>query len=461
MGDMLGLRAVATAAALALSLLFALAAVAPSPVHADANDEARVYFERGNRQLARALGLHGHARQAGLEDALESFVSCMRIVRSRNAVYNAAVTLQELGRNAEAFTYFTEYLAMPGLSDAERHDVESKRNALRAKVAVVAVTSTPPGAAVRVDRPDLAPRGTTPIEVAMPAGHHTIFLSHAGYHDGRTSVNAALGTRVESHVTLRATPVELRISAPAHGHLSVDGHPVAAGTAVHVAPGTHVVRLEMPGREPVEQSVDVPPGSEPVSVSITADSAASLPGTLHVRSNVPAQVFVDGVPAGEGTDVHASLHAGEPVVRVTAHGRTPVERHVTIAAGGTVEMQADLVPSTAGQKSLGTAPLWMGVASGLVGAAAIVFSLRALKLHDDYETHNGNGLATQDERDGVIGANHLADGFWIGTAALGITAIILLLVNHDVPPRPSHLTVAAAPLRGGGMLAASVATGGL
>ena len=150
----------------------AAAVLAPVTAQADANAEARVFFERGNRQLAEALGRRGARRTRGLEEALGSYVSSLRIVRSRNAVFNAGVTLQELGRTAEAFGYFIEYRAMAGLSDAERAEVGQRIEAMRPQLALLAIDATP-SAEVRLDRRDLAVLGTTPLEVAVAAGEHT------------------------------------------------------------------------------------------------------------------------------------------------------------------------------------------------------------------------------------------------------------------------------------------------
>ena len=50
-----------------------------------------------------------------LQRSLEAYVDSLRIVRSRNALFNAAIVLGELGRNDESFNYFGEYLRIEEL----------------------------------------------------------------------------------------------------------------------------------------------------------------------------------------------------------------------------------------------------------------------------------------------------------------------------------------------------------
>src|SRR5688572_25834593 len=128
--------------AAALSLLL----LAPALARADANSEARVFFERGNEHLQRATNLRGSRRTRELQQALAEYVSSLRIVRTKNAVFNAGATLEMLERLEEAFDYFAEYVNMPGITDQERTEGLARRDALRPRVAVLRITSAPVGA---------------------------------------------------------------------------------------------------------------------------------------------------------------------------------------------------------------------------------------------------------------------------------------------------------------------------
>jgi hypothetical protein len=168
------------------SLLFAASWSLAIPVAVGAqsagdNAEARVYFEEGNRLYQEASRAKGSQRDALLQRSLEAYVDSLQIVRSRNVLFNAAIVLGELERYDESFNYFTEYLSVEGLSEDDRADAEARRDALRDRVAVLRVETVPDGALVFVDRKDLAARGETPIELALPPGAHSVFVEREGF----------------------------------------------------------------------------------------------------------------------------------------------------------------------------------------------------------------------------------------------------------------------------------------
>jgi hypothetical protein len=171
------------------------------------NAEARVYFEEGNRLFQEATAAHGSRREMLLQRALEAYVDSLQIVRSRNALFNAAIVLGELERHDESFNYFTEYLGVEGLSEDDRADASRRRDALRAKVAVLEVVTEPEGALLWVDRKDLAPRGQTPIEIAIPEGSHQLFLEREGFIDQEIERPAIRGELMRVAVVLEPIAV--------------------------------------------------------------------------------------------------------------------------------------------------------------------------------------------------------------------------------------------------------------
>ena len=171
------------------------------------NAEARVYFQEGNRLYEQASGARGTQRTTLLQRSLEAYVDSLRIVRSRNALFNAAIVLGELGRNDESFNYFGEYLRIEELPAADREDATRRRDALRNEVAVLQVTTEPEGALLWVDRKDLAPRGETPIELALPPGEHRTFVEKDGYTSVERTQNAVRGQTVVLELSLAPIPV--------------------------------------------------------------------------------------------------------------------------------------------------------------------------------------------------------------------------------------------------------------
>jgi hypothetical protein len=202
------------------------------------NAEARVYFEEGNRLYEQASGARGGQRTTLLQRSLEAYVDSLRIVRSRNALFNAAIVLGELGRDDESFNYFGEYLRIEELPAADREDATRRRDALRNEVAVLQVTTEPEGALLWVDRKDLAPRGETPIELALPPGEHRTFVEKDGYTSVERTQNAVRGQTVVLELSLAPIPVAPE-PEPALGPEPVDApRPRLRNAAIGTAAGT-------------------------------------------------------------------------------------------------------------------------------------------------------------------------------------------------------------------------------
>jgi NADH:ubiquinone oxidoreductase subunit 3 (subunit A) len=463
-------------ALLAIAMLPAVATltvvlVAPVVAHADANAEARVFFERGNRQLAEALARRGARRTRGLEDALGSYVSSLRIVRSRNAVFNAGVTLQELGRTAEAFGYFVEYRAMSGLSDAERAEVGQRIEAMRPQLALLAIDATP-AAEVRLDRRDLAVLGTTPLEIAVSPGEHTLFFTAAGHEERTLTVQAVVGETRPARVTLAAMPGALRVRAPTGALATLDGAPIALDVVVPVASGAHTLRVTVAGRAITERRVEVAPGATLVEVDATRDAPVPAgAGRLEVAVDVAAQVLVDGTRLGAGTRVGGPLGAGTHRVRVEAEGYLPYESTVAVEAGQRTRLEVSLGVDPATVRDLGAWPTVSLVATTSVLTVGLVAALAGLGANanyesavSDYESGLMDGSSTQADwislrsrRRQILTLNGLADVLWISSAALGVLTTILYLFDDADAGAGSTGSVTIAPVAGPGYVGGALA----
>ncbi|MBW2224373.1 MAG: PEGA domain-containing protein, partial [Deltaproteobacteria bacterium] len=201
------------------------------------NAEARVYFQEGNRLYAQATEARGAQRTTLLQRSLEAYVDSLRIVRSRNALFNAAIVLGELGRNDESFNYFGEYLRIEGLPVADREEATRRRDELRSEVAVLQVTTEPEGALLWIDRKDLAPRGETPIELALPPGEHSTFIEKDGYTSVERTQKTVQGETAVMELVLLPLPIEpvvpepvLEPAAPTRPRLRNAAIGTAAGT---------------------------------------------------------------------------------------------------------------------------------------------------------------------------------------------------------------------------------------
>ncbi|MFW5925617.1 MAG: PEGA domain-containing protein [Myxococcota bacterium] len=436
----------------------------------DLNAEARVYFERGNRQLEQAMRARGDRRRRLLEEALQHYVQSLRVVRSRNVVFNAALALEELERHEEAFAYYTEYLGMSDLPDEERAEAERRRDALRTEVAVVALDSEPAGAAIHVDRLDLAPRGRTPIELALPPGEHTLWLTRPHHRRARTSVNARLGERQEVHLKLSPEPVSVRLEASVPGgRATIDGEPVPLGEPVAVPPGDHVVRLRVEGHPPVEKDLRVPVGAEPRTVELDVPPPPS--GQLVVASRVPAMVTLDDQLLGQGAVVRATVPAGPHRVRVEAAGHEPYTGEVVVEPDAAAELRVDLARKMADDRRFGRLPAWLGGSAGVLAVVTTGLMIhsrrRQRKLDDFLATHCPAGCTTvadlergrELDRD-VHRTSLAADVFLWTTAGLGVTTLVLALLNDEREQPPSKGVVSIVPTAGGALLGARLPLGG-
>ncbi|MEM7608495.1 MAG: PEGA domain-containing protein [Myxococcota bacterium] len=417
------------AAALLAMALGALGAETPNAADAQAvSGRVQARFDRAGAALARARRARGNARRRLLESAYEDYRTVLDEVRSKNALYNAAVVANLLARYDEAFAFVQEYMGVEGLSDAERSDGQTLLDGLQPNVAIIDVQSSPEGAAVYVDRLDLAPVGTTPLQVAVPAGEHRVFVRLEHYGDVEERVTANLGEQSQVNARLEPLAVDVRfdVAGPPGTRLFVDGE-VNAAMRIALAPGAHVARVESPGREPVEQRFTVAPGT-PLRLRLSAASAA-LPAQLSLRANTHASFYVDGVLVGEGETVEQSVPPGERRVRVVAPGAAGVEQTLSVGPGSRFELSAEL---TAGERRYGP---WPHILAAGTGAAAVSFGALALvarnELNDGNERCTGGATdaSCAARRDDLDRANRRADIALGVTGALAITTLILYLTR--------------------------------
>ena len=439
------------ARALALLASFALT---PSTVRADDVAEASAAFASGNEHFQRAQRLHGDRHTHELEAALTDYFSSLRIVRSRNVLYNTAIVLEQLERWDECFNYWTEYLAVTGLSDEETADGTAHREAARTHVAVMRVASQPGDAEVWIDRRDLASRGRTPLEFAVPAGEHHLYLSLAGHRDMQSTVTTTIGELASVHILLTPLPVSLQVLAPDDGVLTLDGGPIRAGAATDVTPGPHVLRLEVSGAEPVERRIEVMTGAAPMVIDLasavhrSAPTIASIP--LGIHADVEARVVVDGVEVTEGANVVIAVPIGAHEIRVEADGREPLVVRHAFTEGTQPRLDAHLATRV---------DVGVLVARGVLGVAAIggiATSIGSLiDAQNSWDGYNAGTTSASTSNDAQLRTD-IACSL---TAAVGLAALIVLFV--DAGGGTSDARFSLAPSATGVSLAASGRFGGM
>jgi outer membrane receptor for ferrienterochelin and colicins len=400
----------------------------PSRAHAQA-EEASILFERGNQHLARGMRARGRTRARELEQALEAYQGVLRLgTRTRNVVFNTALTLGELGRPMEAFNYYSEYLRAFDLSEDERAEGTRRIDAIRPEVAVLAITSAPPGATVRIDRSDLPVRGTTPIELAVSAGEHPIFFSLSGFTDTTIRATAVVGQTVQAQGALTGAPVQVQVIAPRGGTLTLDDQPIEAGRAIAVPPGPHVVRLEMPGLPPVERQFEVSAGDAPIRLELAAPAGIAGP-QLAMRIDTPATVFVDQFRVGSGQELAFPIAPGPHMIRVEAPGHRTATHVMTIGDNDRPSLEVDLALEPDPTALYAVRTLFAVLAFGGIGTGIGALAWAA-QTRGEWETAvEENGGGSQALFDELTTALLATDLSWSITAGVGLVAIITLFVD--------------------------------
>ncbi|AKF08094.1 PEGA domain-containing protein [Sandaracinus amylolyticus] len=437
------------ARALAFVVALALMAGAPRAVHADDTAEAGALFASGNQHLQAATRLRGERRTRELEAALADYVASLRIVRSRNVLFNASLAAELLERREDAFNYLFEYVGVAGLSESDRAEGTRRLDALRPHVAVLAITSAPSGAEVWIDRRDLAARGRTPLEYAVSAGDHRVWLRASGYRDAEVQVAATVGTTTPVSATLEGAPASVQVLAPPDVRLTLDGEPIAAGAHVEIAPGTHVARLEPEGAAPIERRFEVLPGAAPMVIDLATAAAglARREGALLVVTSEPAaRVMVDGLVVGGGTAVRAPVTSGAHEIVVEADGHLPYTTRHTFATGDRRALRVSLAPQRG--DSLLAPRIVMGVAGGLSTIAVATTAIGWFVADERWDSAH-----TEENADEVEAWAYAAYTAWGVAAAVIATEIVLLIADgRSDEESVGELVVAPVPVEGGAVL---------
>jgi outer membrane receptor protein involved in Fe transport len=319
---------------LGLRVLLGAALLGAAPARADDSaDEAEFRFRHGAE-------LYGKKDYQG---ALSEFFLSNRLVHNRNVVFNIARTLEQLGRVNEAYRSYAG-LAEEDLSASDRADVDVSLKRLASKVALLRVTTQPPGVSVFIERRDLGSLGTTPRTLALPAGKTKVILELEGYHPVELQTELTTGQQVELTASLKRIVGTLHLKlAPVEAEARLDradGDKLSADTAL--VPGRHTVYVTAPDHALQTVEVTVPAEGE----ATLAVGLVPLPppsGALVVRANVDgALISIDGKPSGFTPTVIDSIPVGPHQIVLSAEGREPVTQQVTVTATDRQSVEAKL-----------------------------------------------------------------------------------------------------------------------
>ncbi len=280
--------------------------------------------------------------------ALESFLLASSATPSAGSLYNVGITADLAGESELAFAYLGQYLALED-SDAERRQQAERRMAeLRRRLALVHITSDPPGAAIYVDRRELGVFGTTPCTIPLDPGRHRIELERSGYHAGSTEVMAAAGKESTARVALRERTGEVWVRVePAAARVTFERDGSEHATIVRPGSarwpvGNDRARAVAPSHEPVETRVLVVEGRRTEVVLVARPLPERTGGLLVSAGLVSALVLVDGHRKAETPATLPKLPLGEHRVELRAAGYQPWTRKVRIKPDEVIYLNATL-----------------------------------------------------------------------------------------------------------------------
>ncbi|WP_437953144.1 TonB-dependent receptor [Sorangium sp. So ce296] len=257
-----------------------------------------------------------------------------RLVPNRNVIFNIARTYEALGEYPDAFRYYVQALEQEP-NAARRPAIEEALARIRPNVAVIKVTTDPPGATVYINRRDLGGRGNTPRLLGFPPNtKHKIIVDLEGYEPAEVeNVEAKLGEQTNVEVKLKRIIGTVRVVGETAGTTvrvnDASGPPACTAPCdLTLPPGRHRLYLSQEGYQPSEQDVNVAAAS-----TVTARYRLNpLTGSLVVNADErDALVEVDGKPMGF-TPAVLNVQSGQRRVRVSLRGFRPVEQVATVVA---------------------------------------------------------------------------------------------------------------------------------
>jgi hypothetical protein len=304
----LAVRALLVAACLGAQLAPAEAAAQAGPAQGEdeLRDAARERYLRGRQLLQDGYAV----------EALQELAASYQLFPTWAASYGMAMCQEALGRPREALELYRQTLREGGadVPEAERVVIGERIAALERQVGAavppaaagrLAVHTTPPGAAVRVDG---EPAGTTPLLADLSAGPHRVEVELAGYEAATRRVDVVEGqtAAVEFALATAGGPPEARpgaivVRSDVPAEATIDGG--AAGptptSPIAVNAGEHVVRVEDRTGRVWTGTVDVPAGGTiAVDVGFGGEPDGVAPLWFWLAAGTAGALAVGGAATG-------------------------------------------------------------------------------------------------------------------------------------------------------------------
>ncbi len=322
---------------------------------------------------------------------------------AKTALYLGNAYLK-LGQTAAAREAFAKVLELEP-DHPKRAAIEALVQDIEARVEVkLHVESTPPGAKVFVDSEAKGARGTTPADIDVTVGPHTIIVALDTYETIARDTVMVAGRAADLKVVLQGRGCDVQLSAkgPPNARASIDGgDSIALPAKSLVRKGEHQIVFNAPTFEP-----------QTVPYSCDGFKAAAFEPTLVTqlgRLSVPAGALIriDGklvAISSEDAIKGVGLPPGRHEVAVTVGDEPTRTTFVDVGAGESVRLG---LPASAG---------------------ADTFPARSLYV----ELHGGATIAL---RDWNLGSNAYRDQNGVSRVAPGSSGLAGLRVGFQVSSR--------------------------
>ena len=185
--------------------------------------------------------------------ALAFLLQSNRLANNPSVVFNIAGAYRALGQFDQAYQYYTTYIDLEP-DEGLRREADRVREQLVGRIALVEITSDPPGGTIYVDRRDLGSRGATPHTLAVPPGATTIHVDLPGFEPATLEVTAVRGESRAASFVLEPLLGSVQIfGEPEGAEVRLEGEPTVLGTlpaSFEVPVGTRILENQRPGLHP-------------------------------------------------------------------------------------------------------------------------------------------------------------------------------------------------------------------
>jgi len=330
--------------------------------------------------LALALVLGSHAAFGGPAELYASGVASFQNGNYQKAATQLKASMDAKPTSKAALYLGNAYLKLGQVDDAreafvkvlelepghpKKDPIKALIQDIEARVEVkVRVESTPPGAKVFVDSEAKGARGTTPAEIDVTIGRHSIIVVLENHETTTREVVIEAGKPVDMAFALQGRGCDLSLSAkgpPTNARASIDGaDTVALPAKVLVRKGAHQIVFTSPTFEPQTIPVECD-GFKAAAVEATL---LVTPGRLTLPTSAGTIVKIDGklvAFSAEDAVRGIGLSPGRHEVSVTVGDEPTRTTVVDVGAGESVRLS---LPAEKGADTFPSRALYFELAAG-------------------------------------------------------------------------------------------------